>query len=152
MGGHQTKYKTLSNHNVVEGLKHKIKHLQGEVNEIICMRDAEIQAYEREMMVSAFKEAELKKERKKLKEEVKKLRQRLEDSEEKFNGMDNELIVDKSGKEWQFLGPSFLFEQIREEQAKRDDALEKWKQLYFAIKIELDDLIKRTNQGTATPF
>ncbi|KAL3507442.1 hypothetical protein ACH5RR_032824 [Cinchona calisaya] len=147
MGGYQAKYKTIPSHKVVEGLKYKVKLLQGEVNEIICMRDAEIRAYEREMMVFAIKEAEWKKEKKKLREEVKKLRKRLEHGEERFKGMENELIVDKSGKELQFLGPNFLFEQIREEQAMRDDAIEKWKLLYFAIKIELDDLIQRTNQG-----
>ncbi|KAL3506295.1 hypothetical protein ACH5RR_031677 [Cinchona calisaya] len=147
MGGYQTKERTTPSSKVVEGLKHKVKLLQGDVSEIICLRDAEIQAYEREMMVFAFKEAEWKKERKMLRQEVKKLRKRLEHREERIKGMEYELIVDKYGKEWQFLGPSFLFEQVREEQATRDDAVEKWKQLYFAIKTELDDLIQRTNQG-----
>lgn len=149
MGGYQTKDRNIPSSKVVEGLKHKVKLLQGEVSEIICLRDAEILAYERKMMDFAFKEAEWKKERNNLKEEVKKLRKRLDEREERFKGMGNELIVDKNGKEWQFLGPGFLFEQIREEQARRDDAVEKWKQLYFAIKIELDDLIQRTIQGTA---
>lgn len=147
MGGYQTKDRNVARSEVVEGLKHKVKLLQEEVNEIICLRDAEIQAYEREMMVFAFKEAEWKKEKKKLRKEMKQLKKRLEHGEERFKGTENELIGDKSGKEWQFMGPSFLFEQIRVEQARRDDAIEKWKQLYFAIKIELDDLIQRTIQG-----
>lgn len=137
-----------------EGLKHKVMLLQEEVHEIMRIRDAEIQAYEREMMVFAIKEAEWKKERRKLREEVKKLRKKLEDGEDRSKRKENELMGDKStGKEWQSLGTRFLLEHIREEQARRDDAVEKWKQLYFAIKIELDDLIQKTNQGTtATPF
>lgn len=138
-----------------EGLKRKVMLLQEEVHEIMRIRDAEIQAYEREMMVFAIKEAEWKKERRKLREEVKKFRKKLEDGEDRSKGKENELIMgDKStGKEWQSLGPRFLLEHIRGEQARRDDAVEKWKQLYFAIKIALDDLIQKTNQGTAaTPF
>ena len=150
MGGYQTKDRTMPSRKAVEGLQYKVKLLQGEVSEIICLRDAEIEAYDREMMVFAFKEAEWKKERKKLREEVKKLRKQLECREERFKGMENEFVVDKSGNKWHFLGPSFLFEEIREEQARRDDAVEKWKHLYFAIKVELDDLIQRTNQGIAT--
>ncbi|XP_073119424.1 uncharacterized protein [Henckelia pumila] len=30
---------------------------------------------------------------------------------------------------------------------KRDETLEKWKELYFAIKVELDELIQRTHGG-----
>lgn len=33
------------------------------------------------------------------------------------------------------------------EEARRDDAVEKWKQLYLTIKTELDDLIHRTDIG-----
>ncbi|CAN4095674.1 unnamed protein product [Withania somnifera] len=40
-----------------------------------------------------------------------------------------------------------LLEQIREEEVRRDEAIEKWKNLYFVIKNELDELIQRTNQG-----
>ncbi|KAH6768406.1 hypothetical protein C2S51_013742 [Perilla frutescens var. frutescens] len=42
----------------------------------------------------------------------------------------------------------YISDQINEEQARtrRDETLEKWKQLYFAIKVELDDLIQRTRQ------
>uniref|UniRef100_A0A1D1XE00 Chaperone protein dnaK n=2 Tax=Anthurium amnicola TaxID=1678845 RepID=A0A1D1XE00_9ARAE len=36
---------------------------------------------------------------------------------------------------------------MKEEQARREQAVEKWKQLYLAIKAELDALILRTNQG-----
>ena len=40
-----------------------------------------------------------------------------------------------------------LVEQMKEERARRDEAVEKWKQLYLAIKIELDELIQRTYDG-----
>lgn len=33
------------------------------------------------------------------------------------------------------------------ERERRDEAVEKWKKLYLAIKIELDHLIKMTHQG-----
>ncbi|KAF7837385.1 golgin subfamily A member 6-like protein 6 [Senna tora] len=36
---------------------------------------------------------------------------------------------------------------MKEERAWRDEAVEKWKQLYLAIKTELDDLIQRTYAG-----
>ncbi|CAI9117968.1 OLC1v1019462C1 [Oldenlandia corymbosa var. corymbosa] len=147
MGAHHTKDQRVLRNDAVEGLKQKVMLLQEEVNEIMCMRDVEIQAYEREMMVFAFKEAEWKKENRKLKEEVKKLRKRLEDyREEGLKGMElHELLKGgklSNGKDWVFLGPDFLLDQVR-----RDDAVEKWKQLYFAIKVELDDLIQRTNKG-----
>ncbi|XP_042012240.1 uncharacterized protein LOC121760669 [Salvia splendens] len=32
------------------------------------------------------------------------------------------------------------------EQARRDQTLEKWKERYFAIKVEVDDLIRRTRE------
>lgn len=141
MGGFQAKEKidSVRNEKIVENLKNKIRLLQGEVSDILRTRDAEIRAYEREMMVFGFKEAEWKKERKKLKEEVKKLKKKFEDiREQRFLAME---------KLRQCSGQSVSVKQIREEQAWRNDAVEKWKQLYFAIKIELDDLILRTNQG-----
>lgn len=150
MGSFQTKDKSHPNAKVVEF----------EVNEIMCMREHEIQAYAQEMIIFALKEAEWKKEKKKLREEVKKLRKKLEDieqeeaEEEKSKGVENHdmLSNEKGDKEWHHLGTSYLMEQIRDEQARRDMAIEKWKQLYFAIKIELDDLIQRTNQGTLLPL
>ncbi|KAG4953857.1 hypothetical protein AAZX31_14G106500 [Glycine max] len=36
---------------------------------------------------------------------------------------------------------------MKEERARRDEAMEKWKQLYLAIKTELDELIQRTYDG-----
>ncbi|KAL4283801.1 hypothetical protein GQ457_16G027250 [Hibiscus cannabinus] len=83
------------------------------------------------------------KERKKLKEEVKMLRKLVEEKEEKIKAMEG--CVRKSDKGWPLLGTSFLLEQMKEERARRDEVVEKWKQLYLAIKTELDYLIQRTH-------
>ncbi|KAL3828325.1 hypothetical protein ACJIZ3_017127 [Penstemon smallii] len=138
MGCSQTKDKKSSSspsERVVEGLKDKISLLQEEINEIMCLREGENQVYERELMVFAFKQAEWKTERKRLRGEVKKLKKMLEEKEVNFYG--NEL---------EFMNTNCIMEQIKEEKARRDEAVEKWKQLYFAIKVELDDLIQRTHQ------
>ncbi|XP_060181202.1 uncharacterized protein LOC132610810 [Lycium barbarum] len=149
MGSFQTKDKSYPKDKVVEGLKHNVRFLQAEVNEIMCMREYESQVNAQEMIIFALKEAEWKKERKKLKEEVKKLKKKLEQKEEeKFKGVENDEMFSVKGDKWRHqLATSYLLEQIRNEEAIRDEAIEKWKQLYFAIKMELDDLIHRTNQG-----
>ncbi|KAJ7979749.1 golgin subfamily A member 6-like protein 6 [Quillaja saponaria] len=36
---------------------------------------------------------------------------------------------------------------MKEERAQREEAVEKWKHLYLAIKTELDELIQRTYHG-----
>ncbi|XP_004247939.1 uncharacterized protein [Solanum lycopersicum] len=147
MGSFQTKDKSQPKDKVVEVLKYNVRFLQGEVNEIMCMREYESQVNAQEMIIFALKEAEWKKEKKKLKEEVKKLKKNLEekDEEDKCKAIENLCV--KEDKEWHELATSYLLEQIRNEEARRDEAIEKWKQLYFAIKIELDELIHRTNQG-----
>ncbi|PHT85497.1 hypothetical protein T459_07603 [Capsicum annuum] len=145
MGSFQTKEKRYPKAKVVEGLKYNVRYLQAEVNEIMCMREHESQVNAQEMIIFALKEAEWKKERKKLREEVKKLRRKLEAKEEEEE--EEKKCNVKEDKEWHQLATSYLFEQIRHEEVRRDEAIDKWKQLYFAIKIELDDLIHRTNQG-----
>ncbi|KAM3326938.1 golgin subfamily A member 6-like protein 2 [Capsicum chacoense] len=145
MGSFQTKEKRYPKAKVVEGLKYNVRYLQAEVNEIMCMREHESQVNAQEMIIFALKEAEWKKERKKLREEVKKLRRKLEAKEEEE--VEEEKCNVKEDKEWHQLATSYLLEQIRHEEVRRDEAIDKWKQLYFAIKIELDDLIHRTNQG-----
>ncbi|KAE8698078.1 NADP-dependent alkenal double bond reductase P1-like [Hibiscus syriacus] len=98
------------------------------------------------VMVVARKEAEWAKEKRKLKEEVKALKKMVEEKEEKIEGMERYwMAVQKSDKGWPLLGTSFLSEQLKEERARRDEVVEKWKQLYLAIKTELDDLIQRTH-------
>ncbi|GMI71780.1 ANTHER DEHISCENCE REPRESSOR [Hibiscus trionum] len=78
------------------------------------------------VMVFACKEVEW------VKEEVKMLREMVEEKEEKIKGMEG---VEKSEKGWPLL----------EERARRDEVVEKWKQLYLAIKTELDYLIQTTH-------
>lgn len=119
---------------------HKIRLLQQEVKAILKQREEESEAYEREMLLMAFKEAEWKRERKKLKDEVKRLKRKLEEREERVRWMEVEKVT---------IGRLLMVDQqLREERARRDEAVEKWKMLYLAIKNELDDLIHRTQQGT----
>ncbi|XP_040996257.1 E3 ubiquitin-protein ligase BRE1A-like [Juglans microcarpa x Juglans regia] len=127
----------------VSGLMEKTGFLQKEMREMICEREKESKGYERDMMIFAFKEAEWKQERKRLRGEVKSLRKMVEEKEDKIRGM-GEKKSDQI-KEWEMLGTSFMVEQMREERARRDETVEKWKQLYLAIKMELDDLIQRTH-------
>ncbi|KAK8599739.1 hypothetical protein V6N13_060437 [Hibiscus sabdariffa] len=95
------------------------------------------------VMVFACKEAEWVKERKKLTEEVEMLRRLAAEKEEKIQEM---AAVGKcSDKGWPLLGTSYLLEQMKEERARRDEVVKKWKQLYLAIRTELDDLIKKTH-------
>ncbi|KAL1154277.1 hypothetical protein V6Z11_A09G230600 [Gossypium hirsutum] len=107
--------------------------------------------YEKEVMVYACKEAEWVKERKKLKEEVKVLRKLVDEKEEKIKKMEeggsSMVMVQKCDKGWPLLGTSYLLEQMKEERARRDEVVEKWKQLYLAIRTELDDLIQRTHDA-----
>lgn len=131
----------------------KMKLLQQEINAILKQREEETEVYEKELMVFALREAEWKRERKKLRDEVKGLRKSLEEREERIRHMQEE--VDMAGKSEKLEGLSvdshislLLVEQMREERARRDETVEKWKMLYLAIKHELDDLIQRTHQGT----
>ncbi|XWS35064.1 hypothetical protein CRYUN_Cryun21dG0094100 [Craigia yunnanensis] len=134
----------------VKSLTDKMSLLQEEIKEMVYEREKEAKGYEKEVMVFACKEAEWKKERKRLKEEVKKLRKLVEEKEQKIRGMeDYRVVAEKCDKGWPLLGTSFLLKQMKEERARRDEAVEKWKQLYLAIKTELDDLIQRTHAGDA---
>ncbi|KAL4643725.1 hypothetical protein ACB092_02G112600 [Castanea dentata] len=128
----------------VKGLREKTRFLEKGVNEMVHEREKESKAYEEDMLVFAFKEAEWKQEKKKLREEVKRLRKIVDEKEDKIRGIGEK---SEKEKEWELLGTSFLVEQMREERARRDEAVEKWKQLYLAIKMELDDLIQRTNHA-----
>lgn len=147
MGSFQSKEKSSPGEEVVEGLKNKVRLLQGEMNEIMSIRESENQAYEHELVVFAFKQAEWRRERRRLKDEGKKLRKRLEEKEERLRCTEESVVVSEKCKdEWQLFDKSSILVHIKEEQARRDETVEKWKQLYFAIKVELDDLIQRTHQ------
>ncbi|KAF7149580.1 hypothetical protein RHSIM_Rhsim02G0049300 [Rhododendron simsii] len=119
---------------MIKAMREKLRHLEKEVSEIMWMRENESGAHERERVVHALKEGEWRRERKRLKEEVRKLRKRLEERED-------EMVMREK------KGCLVLEEQMREERETRDEAVEKWKRLYLAIKFELDDLIQRTHQG-----
>ncbi|MCD9639195.1 hypothetical protein HAX54_023573 [Datura stramonium] len=152
MGSLQTKdHKSNPNAKIIEGLKYKVRLLQEEVSEIMCIRENESQVYNQEMIIFALKEEEWNQEKKKLKEEVNDLKKKLEDHNE-FRGIveNQEMASDEKcgdDKEFHMLVRNSLLEQIREEEIRRDEAIEKWKNLYFVIKNELDELIQSTNQG-----
>ncbi|XP_061976478.1 uncharacterized protein LOC133697744 isoform X2 [Populus nigra] len=131
----------------LRGLTEKVRLFQEEMEAMMYEREKETRAYEIDMMVFAFKEAEWKQERKKLKEELKRLRKAVEEKDERIRVMEDRSVGEKSEKNGEFLGtPSFLVEQMREERVWRDEAVDKWKKLYLAIKAELDDLIQSTHR------
>ncbi|KAM5553424.1 hypothetical protein ABKV19_025574 [Rosa sericea] len=136
-------------------LRGKVRQIQEEMSEMVCERKKESAAYERDMMLFAFKEAEWKQEKKKMREEVKMLRNMVEEKEERIRVIEGRKKSSghENTEDWEVvLGSScaanLLVEQMKEERARRDDTVEKWKQLYLAIKMELDDLIQRTHCGT----
>ena len=134
----------------LRGLTEKVRLFQEEMKAMMYEREKETRAYEIDMMVFAFKEAEWKQERKKLKEELKRMRKAVEEKDERIRVMEDRSVGEKSEKNGEFLGtPSFLVEQMREERVWRDEAVDKWKKLYLAIKDELDDLIQRTHRGAS---
>ncbi|KVH91042.1 centrosome-associated protein CEP250-like [Cynara cardunculus var. scolymus] len=133
MGGSQTK--SHANGCEVRILREKTKLLQQKLDEMMYLRETESQVYEQEIMVHALKESEWKRDRKWLQREVKKLRKALEER--------------NRGRQMMAMGKKtdLAFDQMREERAQRDEAVEKWKRLYLAIKIELDNLINKAHQG-----
>ncbi|MED6175454.1 hypothetical protein PIB30_078555 [Stylosanthes scabra] len=154
MGGSVSKSRKSGSRNgfpekYVMNLKEKVMDLQEEIKEMMCEREKESRSYERDIMVFAFKEADWKQEGKRMREEVKMLRKMVEDKEERIRDLEEIKKKKKkknSGdeKEWELLGTKLLIEQMKEERGRRDEAVEKWKQLYLAIKTELDHLIQRT--------
>jgi len=137
----------------LRGLTEKVWLFQEEIQAIMYEREKEARAYERDMIVFAFKRAEWKQERKKLKEEVKRLRKVVEEKDERIRVLEERSIGRESEKREEFLGTtSFLVEQMREERVWRDEAVDKWKKLYLAIKAELDDLIQKTYHGASLSF
>ncbi|KAH0708281.1 hypothetical protein KY284_009708 [Solanum tuberosum] len=101
------------------------------------------------MVVFALKEEEWKQEKKKLNEELNDLKKKLEDYKEDEEKVENQEMASEKcdNKEFHMLVRNSLLDKIREEEVRRDEAIEKWKNLYFVIKNELDELIQRTNQG-----
>lgn len=136
-----------SSEKYVMNLKEKVRLLQEEIKEMMYEREKESRSYERDIMVFTFKEADWKQEGKRLREEVKQLRSLVEEKDEKIREMEVGMMEKNSEKEWELMGTKLLVEQMKEERARRDEAVEKWKQLYLEIKNELDELIQRTYDG-----
>ncbi|GKV19500.1 hypothetical protein SLEP1_g29753 [Rubroshorea leprosula] len=158
MGAFSSKKKTRTynyGRKNVRCLTEEMKLLQDEIKQIMREREEEAQEYERRVLVLTFREAEWKGEKKRLKEEEKRLRKTVEEKEGKIRELEENcgLVRGKCvlcDKGWPLLGSSggcssILVEQMREERAQRDETVEKWKQLYLAIKNELDDLIQKTH-------
>ncbi|XP_073128721.1 uncharacterized protein [Henckelia pumila] len=129
MGSSHTKDKCNPSEKVVESLKNRVRLLQGEINEMMSIREGEYQSYERESIFFELKQAEWKRDRRRLKAELKRLRMACEEKEAETRSkcMGNEC-------------------EINGRKMGRDETVEKWKQLYLAVKIELDDLIQRTHR------
>uniref|UniRef100_A0A1J3FKB9 Uncharacterized protein n=2 Tax=Noccaea caerulescens TaxID=107243 RepID=A0A1J3FKB9_NOCCA len=89
----------------------------------------ELDEKERVSLAMKMAETEWRKERRRLREEVKRLRKKVEEKEE----------AKEKQNEWEWV-----VEQMCLERAVREEAVERWKKLYFAIKNELDDLIHTT--------
>ncbi|XP_054807367.1 uncharacterized protein LOC129309709 isoform X2 [Prosopis cineraria] len=130
-------------------LKERVKILQEEMKQMVYEREKESMSYERDMMLFTFKEADWKQERKRLREEVRHLRMVLQEKEDQIRefkelGNDFDNSNNNNHKELELMGTKLLVQKMKEERVWRDEAVEKWKQLYLAIKTELDDLIQRT--------
>lgn len=110
-------------------------------------REQESPAHKRQASVCAGKEDEWTRERKMWKNEVKRLRKKLKEKDVIISELEDGMAAGKGDKEWQMERMNYLVEHLKEEQSRREDAVEKWKRLYLAIKTELDNLILRTCQG-----
>ena len=149
LGKEKEKEKSSTSHKKqrVRALAENMRLIQGELQEMMYERKKQSMEYERETMAFAMKEVRWKRERRRLREEVKRLKKGLEEKEERIREMEDGMVGEKGEKGFQLLGTRLLVEHIWEERARRDEAVEKWKRLYLAIKAELDDLIQRTDQG-----
>ncbi|WOL12920.1 hypothetical protein Cni_G21689 [Canna indica] len=145
-------YSTKQYRKKAEELRAKVVVLEEEIKEMKRAREHEVRAFERHAAAFASKEEEWERERKKHREEADKLRKRLKEEEERIRCLEEEMAGSRGDKEWFRLGTDYLVEHMKEEQARREEAVEKWKQLYLAIKTELDDLIQRTRQGERLYF
>lgn len=140
-------------HDKTRHLRAQIQLLEEEVKEMRRARERESQAYEQHVTAFACQEEEWRQEKKKQKEENARLRLKLKQEEEKAKSLEEAAQAVRGMKEWQQFGTTYIVDQIKQEQVRREEAVDKWKQLYLAIKTELDDLIQRTHQtnGNLTP-
>ncbi|CAL9160915.1 unnamed protein product [Musa hybrid cultivar] len=129
-------------------LRAKVVALEEEMKEMRRVREQEARAFtskeaewEQEARAFTSKEAEWEQERRQHREEAAELRKRVMEEEE------TAARGSRGAKEWLRLGTDCLVEHLKEERARREEAVEKSKQLYLAIKTDLDDLIRRTRRG-----
>ncbi|KAJ3693140.1 hypothetical protein LUZ60_012235 [Juncus effusus] len=130
----------------IKQMRAKIQILEEEMRELRQAREKESQSYERHVTAFARKEEEWRYEKKKQKDENSKLTLRLKEEENKVQKLEQAAEAVRGLKEWHEFGTGYVVEQMKQEQMRREEAVEKWKQLYMTIKTELDDLIQRTHQ------
>ncbi|XP_031483981.1 uncharacterized protein LOC116253344 [Nymphaea colorata] len=113
-------------------LKQIIVHLEAQIQQLKKEKKREERAHRKELL---RKQAEWNQEKKFLEEEINALASCCE-QQSKSEGLQ---LLELTECEWSQI----LVEQIKE-QKQREEAVEKWKRLYLAIKNELDHLIQAT--------
>lgn len=106
-------------------------------------REKEVKALEKEIQVM---KREREKETRVHEEKWEEWEVEKEKHMERIRSLEKEVMEFREDKGWIRMGSEFIVEQL-EEKARREEAVEKWKQLYHAIKTELDHLILTTHQG-----
>ncbi|KAK8957853.1 hypothetical protein KSP39_PZI000579 [Platanthera zijinensis] len=116
--------------------KHSAEHRRQRAKITILEEEMEVIRKEKEQSELIFSW-----ERRKLKDEVAGLRKRLNVQEDTVRRLEAVAAAATA------IDGCTMAEEMREERERKEAAMEKWKQLYLAIKTELDELILRTNQG-----
>ncbi|KAI3949651.1 hypothetical protein MKW92_026947 [Papaver armeniacum] len=159
----QARRKKQCRQTFVRALTAKIILLEEDMSEIRRKRGKESEVHEQQVRAFEAKQTGWIYERNRLREEIKQLKKESEEKDRRIQRLtqNNSINYDQhnisideekyKGKEWQHMGDSYnymkMMENMREEQLRREEAIEKWKRLYLAIKTELDDLIERTCRG-----
>ncbi|WOK92933.1 golgin subfamily A member 6-like protein 22 [Canna indica] len=134
-----------------EELRAKILALEEEIKELKRAREHEDEA---QAFKQHLEEEEEEKRRKKVNDVIamNNDRRRWTEEEERLRWLAAEAAIGSEFNmqlqhEWCNWSSDDLVEQMMEEQAQRHEAVEKWKQLYLAIKAELDQLIHKTQRA-----
>ncbi|CAL9104564.1 unnamed protein product [Musa textilis] len=125
-----------NSHESNEELRGRVVVLEEEIREMKRARERDAWAYEQRLADLASKEEEWKQEIRKKQEEA--MLRKMSKGDRRRPCLE----ICEDDKE-----QHFLVECMEEEQARREEAVAKWKQLYLTIKTELDDLIQRTREG-----
>ncbi|XP_031501887.1 uncharacterized protein LOC116265436 [Nymphaea colorata] len=134
MGGAMRKNLKCEQREGAAELKQEIQRLQAEVERLRNEREEDQSARRKEL---AAKQAEWSREKKRLEEEVSALASSR--GRRCWGGEEGVQMLEMKESEWSHI----LAEQMKE-QKQREEAVEKWKRLYLAIKNELDQLIQAT--------